>query len=243
MSLLASWTTSSHTFDGITHPTYRKGTGPGVIVMHEIPGPTPKVIAFAEEVVAAGYTVVMPHLFGTPERPMSGLAVASSMRKVCVSAEFTKLATGVTAPIATWLRSLARDLHEDLGGPGVGALGMCFTGGFALAMMVDQAVVAPVLAQPSVPFTLGRKRAADLNLSPEDLAVVRERAAGGCQVLGLQYASDPLTGSRFETLTREIGEAFLRVDLPGKGHSTVTEERQQVAVDRVLEFFGEKLRD
>lgn len=109
-------------------------------------------------------------------------------------------------------------------------------------MMVDPAVVAPVLAQPSVPFTLGRKRSADLNLSPADLAVVKERAAGGCQVLGLQYASDPLTGTRFETLTEEIGEAFLRVDLPGKGHSTVTEERQQVAVDRVLAFFGEKLQ-
>lgn len=240
--LLASWTPDEHTATTVTHPTYRKGSGPGVIIIHEIPGLTPKVLAFAEEVVAAGFTVVLPHLFGTPERPMSGLAVARTLRQVCVSAEFTKMATGVTAPIATWLRSLARELHGELGGPGVGALGMCFTGGFALAMMVDESVAAPVLAQPSVPFAVGRKRASDLNLSPEDLAMVKRRAREGCQVLGLQYRSDPMTGSRFSTLTRELGDAFIRIDFPGKGHGTVTEERQQEGVDRVLAFFDEKLR-
>ncbi|MCW2753778.1 MAG: hypothetical protein JWQ32_1189 [Marmoricola sp.] len=239
--LLETWQVGSHTAGDVTHPTYRKGTGPGVVIIHEVPGLTPKVIAFAEEVVAAGFTVVMPHLFGTPERPMSVLAVASTLRQVCVSAEFTKLATGVTAPVATWLRSLARELHAELGGPGVGALGMCFTGGFALAMMVDDSMVAPVLAQPSVPFAAGRKRAADLNLSPEDLTVVKRRAAAGCQVLGLQYPSDPMTGTRFDTLTRELGEAFIRVEFPGKGHGTVTEERQQEGVDRVLAFFTDKL--
>lgn len=240
-ALLASWQHGSHSFDGVTHPTYRKGSGPGVIVIHEIPGPTPKVIAFAEEVVAAGFTVVMPHLFGVPGQPMTTAAVARTLGKVCVSAEFTKLRTGATAPVATWLRSLARELHAELGGPGVGALGMCFTGGFALAMMVDDAVAAPVLAQPSAPFAVGRKRASDLGLSPADLEVVKERAAAGCQVLGLQYPADPLTGSRFDVLDRELGAAFVRVDLPGKGHGTLTEDRQQAAVDRVLAFFAEKL--
>ncbi len=241
-TLLETWQLGSHRYDDVSHPTYRKGTGPGVVIIHEVPGLTPKVISFAEEVVAAGFTVVLPHLFGTPGRPMSGLAVASTLRQVCVSAEFTKLATGVTAPIAGWLRSLARELHAELGGPGVGALGMCFTGGFALAMMVDDSMAAPVLAQPSVPFAMGRKRAADLNLSPEDLAVVKQRAAAGCQVLGLQFPSDPMTGSRFDTLTREIGDAFVRVEFGGKGHGTVTEERQQEGVDAVLAFFDEKLR-
>ncbi|HET6153553.1 MAG TPA: dienelactone hydrolase family protein [Marmoricola sp.] len=239
---LASWTLGEHTFEGVTHPTYRKGTGPGVVLVHEIPGITPKVIAFAEEVVGAGFTVVMPHLFGTPERPMSVPYIASTITRLCVNAEFTKLATGVTTPVAGWLRSVCRELHGELGGPGVGALGMCFTGGFALAMMVDTSVAAPVLAQPSAPFAVSKKRAADLNLSPADLAVVKERAAGGCQVLGLQYPSDVATGTRFETLTREIGDTFIRVEFGGKGHSTLTEERQQEGVDRVLAFFAEKLR-
>ncbi|GAA1147744.1 dienelactone hydrolase family protein [Nocardioides aquiterrae] len=242
MALLDSWTPGDHTAEGVTHPTYRKGSGPGVIVIHEMPGLTPSVIGFGEEVVAAGFTVVMPSLFGTPEAPMSAGNVLTVLPRACVSREFTTMARGETSPVAVWLRSLARSLHEELGGPGVGALGMCFTGGFALAMMVDTAVAAPVLAQPSLPFAVGRKRAADLNLSPGDLAAVRDRAAAGCQVLGLRYRQDPAVGTRFDTLTREIGDAFLRVELDGKGHSTLTEHRSQEAVDRVLAFFGEKLR-
>jgi dienelactone hydrolase len=241
MALLDSWTHSSHTADGVSHPTYRKGTGPGVIVIHEIPGLTPDVIGFAEEVVEAGFTVVLPHLFGTPERPMSPAYIGKVLPKLCVSREFTTMATGRTSPVAGWLRSLARSLHGELGGPGVGALGMCFTGGFALAMMVDTSVVAPVLAQPSLPFAVGKRRGADLNLSPADLADVRARAAGGCQVLGLRYRDDMAVGSRFDTLTAEIGDAFIRVEFDGKGHSTLTEHRQQEGVDRVLAFFDEKL--
>ena len=161
--------------------------------------------------------------------------------RVCISREFTKLARNETTPVAGWLRSLARDLHAELGGPGVGALGMCFTGGFALAMMVDDAVAAPVLCQPSAPFALGKARAADLNLSPADLEVVRRRAAEGCAVLGLRYRKDPATGTRFDTLRRELGDRFIAVEFEGRGHSTVTEHRQQEAVDRVLAFFAEKL--
>ncbi len=243
MTVLDGWTLGEHEASGVTHPTYRRGTGPGVILIHEIPGITPDVITFAKELVDAGYTVVMPHLFGTPGVGMNPLSVGNAIRQVCVSNEFTKLAKGVTAPVATWLRSLARELHAELGGPGVGALGMCFTGGFALAMMVDDSVAAPVVAQPSAPFAIGRTRGADLNLSPADLDTVKQRAADGCPVLGVRYRKDPATGSRFETLTRELGEGFVRVELEGRGHSTLTAHRQQVAVDRVLAFFGERLRD
>ena len=243
MSLLDSWTCGEHTGDGRTFPTYRKGSGPGVIVIHEIPGLTDEVIGFGDEVVAAGFTVVLPHLFGKVVSGTGPLDVAGTVRQVCVSREFTKLATGETTPVAGWLRSLSRELHAELGGPGVGALGMCFTGGFALAMMVDESVAAPVLCQPSTPFPIGRKRAADLNLSPADLDVVRQRARGGCQVLGLQYDKDIATGTRFETLTQELGTAFIRVEFPGRQHSTVTAHRQQEGVDRVLAFFREKLAD
>jgi dienelactone hydrolase len=241
VSLLSTWTAAEFEADGETHPTYRKGSGPGVILIHELPGMTPEVIQFAEDVVAAGFTVVMPHLFGTPEAPFTARSLLATFPRVCVNREFNKLALGRTSPIAGWLRALARDLHGELGGPGVGALGMCFTGGFALAMMVDPAVAAPVVAQPSLPFPFGKARADDLNLSPEDLAVVKERAAAGCQVLGLQYADDSATGTRFERLEREIGSAFIRIDLDGKGHATLTAHRQQQAVDRVLEFFASAL--
>ncbi|MGZ4428945.1 MAG: dienelactone hydrolase family protein [Nocardioidaceae bacterium] len=241
MSVLDSWTRAGHCADGITHDTYRKGSGPGVVVMHELPGLTPAVVGFAEEVVDAGFTVVLPDLFGEPGRPMTMAEVARQFPGVCVSREFTKLALRETTPIAGWLRSLARDLHAELGGPGVGALGMCFTGGFALAMMVDDAVAAPVLCQPSVPFAVSRRRRADLNLSPADLDTVKRRAADGCPVLGLRYRSDPATGTRFETLRRELGDGFTAVEFDGRGHSVVTEQRQQEAVDRILGFFRERL--
>jgi len=241
MTLLDSWKLGEHCHDGVSHPTYRKGTGPGVIVIHEIPGMTPRVIEFADEVRKKGFTVVMPHLFGTPGAPRTKRALARSLGQVCVSNEFSKLATGVTTPIAGWLRSLARELHGELGGPGVGALGMCFTGGFALAMMVDPSVVAPVLAQPSAPFAVTPKRSRDLNLSPEDLATVKSRAADGCEVLGLRYTCDLMVGTRFETLTNELGGAFLKVEIDGRKHATLTEHSTPHAVETVLAFFDEKL--
>jgi dienelactone hydrolase len=241
MDPLDTWTDGTHTADGITHPTYRKGTGPGVVLIHELPGMTPEVIAFADEVVGAGHTVVMPHLFGEPAAPVSVGRFLKVLPQVCVSREFTKLALNETTPVAGWLRSLARELHAELGGPGVGALGMCFTGGFALAMMVDDAVTAPVVCQPSAPFAIGKRRGADLNLSPADLEVVKRRAAAGCAVLGLRYRNDAATGTRFDTLHRELGDNFIAVEFEGKGHSVLTEHRQQEAVDRVLAFFSERL--
>ncbi|MBC9731810.1 dienelactone hydrolase family protein [Nocardioides marmotae] len=243
MALLDTWTRGEHVdAAGTGHPTYRKGEGPGVVLIHEIPGISPEVIRYADELVVAGHTVVMPELFGRAEAPVGPASVARAMAQICISREMSMLAAGETTPVAGWLRSLARALHADVGGPGVGALGMCFTGGFALAMMVDDAVAAPVLAQPSTPFPLGRRRAADLQLSPADLDVVRSRAAAGCQVLGLRYRGDRMVGRRFDTLTRELGDAFLRVDLPGSKHSTLTLHRHQDAVDAVLAFFAERLR-
>jgi dienelactone hydrolase len=242
MSRLPGWDESTFTADGRTYPTFRKGSGPGVIVVHEVPGITPKVQAFAEEVVAAGFTVVMPSLLGTPGAPMSVGNVVKVISKVCVSSEFNTWAANRTSPVTTWLRALAKDLHTELGGPGVGALGMCLTGGFALAMMVDGHVAAPVLSQPSTPFPVTRRLAADLNLSPADLAAVKERVAAGCPVLGLRYTGDKAVGTRFETLRRELGDGFLAVELPGRKHSVVTEHRDEASVQRVLEFFRERLQ-
>jgi dienelactone hydrolase len=241
MADLDSWTLSDFS-DGVrTFPVYRKGEGPGVVVVHEVPGITDKVIGFAQEVVDAGFTVVLPCLFGKPGAPASAGYALSTLARLCVRSEFTKLGLRRTAPIADWLRALARSLHGELGGPGVGALGMCFTGGFALAMMADGPIVAPVLAQPSVPFPLGRACRADLNLSPADLASVKAKAADGCSVLGLRFVDDPAVGSRFDTLREELGDKFIAVEFPGKKHSTLTEHRQQEGVDRVLAFLRERL--
>jgi dienelactone hydrolase len=242
---IAGWDQSSFTHEGVTHPTWRKGTGPVVIVVHEIPGVTPKVIEFAERVVNQGFTVVMPLLVGEVGRGPSGAYIAQSMAKVCISREFTTMAMHKTSPIISWLRALAHQLHNEVGGIGVGAVGMCFSGGFALGMMVDDIMVAPVLSQPSLPFAIGGSRAADLNLSESDQARVVERAQAGCQVLGLRYTGDKLVGTRFATLHELLGESFIAVEFAStskQDHSVLTEQIQPEAVERVLRFFNDKLK-
>ena len=241
---LETWEKGSFTAATLTRDTYRKGAGPVVIVVHEIPGITPAVERFADDVVNAGFTVVMPNLVGTAGQSVSGKYIASSMLKVCISKEFTNMALNKTSPIIAWLRALARSLHAEVGGKGVGAVGMCFSGGFALGMMVDDIMVAPVLSQPSMPFSVGKARAADLNLSPDDAIVIAQRAANGCQVLGLRFDQDKLVGNRFDSLRDLLGDAFIAIELPSqspKDHSVLTEQRDDASVQRVLDFFAEKL--
>ena len=241
---LETWEKGTFTAATLTRDTYRKGSGPVVIVVHEIPGITPAVERFADDVVNAGFTVVMPNLVGTAGQEVSGKYIASSMLKVCISKEFTNMALQKTSPIIAWLRALARSLHHEVGGKGVGAVGMCFSGGFALGMMVDDIMIAPVLSQPSMPFTVGKARGADLNLSPDDAIVVAQRAADGCQVLGLRFTQDKLVGNRFDSLRTLLGDAFIAIELPSqspKDHSVLTEQRDDASVQRVLDFFTEKL--
>ena len=149
-----------------------------------------------------------------------------------------------TSPIIAWLRALARNLHSEVGGAGVGAVGMCYSGGFALGMMVDDIMIAPVLSQPSLPAAIGSARSSDLGLSPDDAAAVAERAAQGCQVLGLRFSGDRLVGDRFDSLRDLLGDAFIAVELPSSqpsDHSVLTEQRDEASVQRVIEFLREKL--
>ncbi len=245
VDVLSGWERSEFSSAGLTHEVYRRGAGPAVVVIHEIPGITPKVAEFANEVVDRGFTVVMPDLVGTPGRaPSNGYAVAS-MAKICVAREFTTLAMNRTSPVIAWLRALARRVHAEVGGAGVGAVGMCFSGGFALGMMVDEIMLAPVLSQPSMPFSIGAARSAALNLSPDDEAAVIQRAADGCQVLGLRFTGDKLVGDRFATLREKLGDAFIAIELPSVNktdHSVLTEQRDDESVERVLDFFVEKLQ-
>jgi dienelactone hydrolase len=243
--VLGGWERSSFTAGGRTRDVFRRGTGPGVVVVHELPGITPLVTRFANEVVDHGFTVVMPSLTGTPGKPGSARYTFVEAAKVCVSKEFTTWAVGATSPVIGWLRALAGSLHDDVGGPGVGVVGMCLTGGFALGMMVDPVVVAPVVSQPSLPFALGARRAADLNLSADDRAAVVARAEAGCEVLGLRFRGDRAVGSRFDTLRGLLGDRFVAVELPSRhrmDHSVLTEHRDDASVERVLGFLESKLR-
>ncbi|MEU9374226.1 dienelactone hydrolase family protein [Streptomyces sp. NPDC048255] len=265
---LTGFTQSTFTHDGATRRVLRRGTGPAVVVLAEIPGITPKILEFAGHVAAAGCTAVLPVLFGTPGRdadpaargwPSAARYTASSLWQVCVSREFTLLATGRSSRVVRWLRALAAAEHERCGGPGVGAVGMCLTGGFALAMATDERLLAPVLSQPSLPLACTRSRAGGIDISPGELAAVRLRCEReGLQVMGLRFRGDRLVpGDRFAYLRRELGDAFVAVELDDSAanpdsvlppHSVLTEhlvdepgQPTRQALDAVLDLFRTRL--
>src|SRR5260221_713922 len=147
-----------------TRPVWRRGSGPAVIVIHEMPGLHPLVIRFANRVAEARMTVFCPSLFGEPGRPVTGAyALGAMLKTICIAREFNVWSAARSRPIVDWLRALARHAPAECGGHGVGAVGMCFTGGFALAMMTEPAVVAPVLSQPSLPFARNAAARASMN--------------------------------------------------------------------------------
>lgn len=244
---------------GKERQVFRRGTGPAVIVVAEFPGITPEVVAFADRVVDVGCTAVLPHLFGEPGAPLTPRAAGKVLPWICVSRELTRFAVRRPSPVTEWLRALGRHEHERCGGPGIGVVGMCLTGGFALAMMVDDVVLAPVLSQPSLPWPVGRERRRDLGISDADLARVKQRAAGGVGVLGLRFTCDVVSpGERFERLRDELGDAFVGVEIdssPGnphgirrRAHSVLTEELvdepghpTRDALDRVLDLLRSRL--
>src|SRR6478736_6613046 len=197
------------THDGSARAVYRKGEGPAVIVIAEIPGITPKVVEFADRVVEAGCSAWLPHLFGVPGEPATPVNAIRSIVPACVSKEFAAFAAGRTAPVTAWLKALGRHAHETSGGPGIGVIGMCFTGNFALGMMADERLLAPVLSQPSLPIGFTKKAKADLHVSPDDLAAIKARAADGTCVLGMRFTGDiAVPPERFATLRRELGDRF-----------------------------------
>lgn len=266
--LLADFARADFTHEAVTHHYYRLGSGPAVIVLAEVPGITPKVIEFARRVAATGLTVYVPSLFGTDgaapmpdgvgDLPRTGATWAKSLGRICVSREFTVLATGRSSPVVGWLRGLAAQAHTECGGPGVGAVGMCVTGGFALAMAVDDRLLAPVLSQPSLPLRLtpGRKRSIDI--SDDDLAVVQARCARGLKVFGTRFEGDCLVpDERFAFLKNKLGAAFIDASLPADAanpaartppHSVLTEhlddrpgQRTRQTLDDVLDFLATRL--
>jgi len=256
---LDGFTTTTFTYSGADRTVYRAGRGPGVVVISELPGITPKVVSFARRVVDAGFTVAMPVLFGDPGRDVSLGYTLKSLVNVCVSREFTNWGLNRTSPVIDWLRALARDLHGQCGGPGVGAIGMCFTGGFALAMAIDDTMLAPVLSQPSLPFAFGKQRSRALGLSDADLALVADREE--LCVVAMRFTNDKMVPApRFAHLYEVLGDRLIAIEIenrPGHGgqpgipkmaHSVVTENLvdepghpTREALDRVLAFFAQRL--
>ena len=261
MGDLGAYDKETFGWKGKTRDVFRRGSGPAVLVIAEMPGITPKVVDFADRVVALGCTAVLPHLFGIPGAEMTALNTVRAIAPACVSKEFSAWATGKTSPVVEWCKALARHEHDRCGGPGVGVVGMCFTGNFALAMLPDPSVVAPVMSQPSLPLGLSKKARAGLYLSAGDLTQVQERMPDESElcVLGLRFTDDKLVPSaRFAHLRQALGDRFVAVEIdsspgnphgiPRMAHSVLTEHLvdepghpTRDALEQVLELFRTRL--
>jgi dienelactone hydrolase len=257
---LTGWRRTQFTGAGQTHDCYEKGQGPGVVLIPEVPGITPEVLGLADHLVGQGFTVVVPSPFGTPGKPLSVGYAVGVMSRLCVASEFRAFAVNASRPITGYLRAVAKDLAERTPGKGVGVIGMCFTGGFALAAAVEDVVIAPVVSQPSVPLPMSAARRRDPGLSEDELATVARRTAqDNLCVLGLRFSDDAVSPKdRFATLKARLGDAFEVIELdsaPGnptgftkRAHSVLTAElREQpghpalAARDRVVEFLRARL--
>jgi len=239
-----------------TREVFKIGSGPAVIVIHEVPGLHPGVLAFARDLAASGLTAYCPSLFGKPAKQVTrGYAIGVILKNICVRREFSVWKDGRSSPIVDWLRALARKAHEDCGGKGVGAVGMCFTGGFALAMMTEPAVVAPVLSQPSLPL----KDKGGLDCSASELACAKRRFKDeDLSLLALRFSSDKLVpDARIARLKAEFGDKVEVVELadedaapgvPMEPHSVLTlhlhrsipDSGSMRARDKVIAFFRDR---
>jgi dienelactone hydrolase len=241
---------------------YVSGSGPAVIVMTEMPGISPHVARFARWVRDAGFTVYMPSLFGRDGAVPDADEGAAVFQRACMSAEFRAMAANESSPVTQWLRALARFAHGECGGPGVGAIGMCFTGNFALTMMLEPAMLAPVLSQPSLPL----REPAGLEIAPEDLAAVRARLeADDLTVLAYRFKGDKVCrAERFSAYAAALGDRFVGRELPDEAansdvspffarhvpfpHSVVTQhlidqagQPTSAARDEIIAFFRTRL--
>ncbi|MEV0440866.1 dienelactone hydrolase family protein [Streptomyces spectabilis] len=215
---LDDFTRRTVSVEGIGKTVYVTGSGPAVVLMPEMPGISPDVARFARWLRAAGLSVYLPSLFGVDGAYPRADAVERVVRPACVSAEFRAFAKGGTSPVVGWLRGLARVAHAERGGPGVGAVGLCFTGNFALTMTLEPAVIAPVVNHPSLPLD----DPGGLEMSAEDAAAVAERVErDGLRVLGYRFDDDTwCTGRRFAAYRALLGDAFDGRVLPGAAAHT-----------------------
>jgi len=235
--------------DGRARTVYTRasagGPGPGVLIMHELPGMVRECVALADHIASKGFTVFLPLLFGDANIEFSKVKTIEYFAQLCVSREILLFAENEDSPLTVWLRALARDIRRRCpAGRGIGVIGLCLTGGFAVNLMVEDVVEAPVASEPALPLTTFGAREDALGVSPETLNAAIGRARDRAVPLQCyRYRNDKRSpAAKFERLKQEFGAAFDGYQVTGDKHSVLTIDLDEVARDRVVDFLRKRLK-
>jgi dienelactone hydrolase len=231
----------------ISHDVYRRGSGAPVVIIQELPGIGPETLRLADEFVARGFAVVLPHLFGPLEKISTG---GNLVRVFCMRREFSLFEAHRASPIVDWLKALCREVKAQGPHKGVGVIGMCLTGNFAISLMGDDSVLAAVSSQPSMPLM----KADELHMSASDIGDIRQRIDATAPMHAYRFAGDPMcNAAKFRAIDAAFNnEGTTRIvthTLPGKGHSVLTldfvDEQghpTREALNEILAYFAAQLQ-
>ena len=185
---LTGWACEPFSAAGFTHDVYRKGAGPGVVLIPEMPGAHPGVLALGDYLVDNGFTVAIPSLYGTPGAAAVRPAMVPILLRGCVAKEFAAFATNKDRPVSHYLRALARDLKEKTGSKGVGVIGQCFSGPQWYSKTSPAAVttIIPAAASANQMLRVAKPRAN--SAAPAAIRI-------GHQLCGLKKPSSPAPSS------------------------------------------------
>lgn len=213
MASVSDYRSFPFTHGGRTRTVYEKGSGPGVLILHELPGLTPCDLELGRRLEKRGFHVFLPLLFG---KAGADYNLLRATLKACPGSSFNCHSIDGPQGVLDWLRPLCPEIHgrtKDQG-TGIGVIGMCLTGSLPLALLSEDAVVAPVLSQPSLPFgsALDKRRA--LGISQADLThAIHARA--DVPILGLRFEKDWISPrDRFDTLEKLFPTRFRGICLP-----------------------------
>lgn len=231
----------------ILHDVYRRGSGAPVVIIQELPGIGPETLRLADAFVDNGFEVILPHLFGPLEKTSTG---GNLLRVFCMRREFSLFEAQRSSPIVDWLRALCRDVRTRGQHKGVGVIGMCLTGNFAISLMGDDSVLAAVSSQPSMPFA----KASELHMSATDIVAIRQRIEATAPMHTYRFAGDRMcTAAKYQAIDKAFNnDGITRVvthTLPGQGHSVLTLDfvdhaghPTRAARDEILAYFAAQLQ-
>ena len=238
---------------GVGHRIYKKGKGPAVLILHELPGLSLDDIGLACRVAESGFTAVVPVFFG---KPGSDHRIRNLLTQCFVPfTPFHCWVPGITSRVANWLATLVPELYRECGGKGVGVIGMCLTGSLPLALLKVPAVKAAVLCQPTNPFLLKHH----LDISRGDLQAAIDR--DDLTVLAVKFSGDGKSPhQRFQTLHEKLKGHFNELiinsgresePLSGAQHSVLgggydsgpTASATREAFNRVIRYLDQRLSD